>query len=102
MRIFAKAPILGIGSVVMAFLLNKRLALIIFGIISFVAFIILLNLKISYPIFTNIQIALDKVNGVMREYLSGIRVVKAFNRFKYESIRFRNVNLKRHENCSGI
>jgi len=94
MRIFAKAPILGIGSVVMAFLLNKRLALIIFGIISFVAFIILLNLKISYPIFTNIQIALDKVNGVMREYLSGIRVVKAFNRFKYESIRFRNVNEK--------
>lgn len=94
MRIFAKAPILGIGSVTMAFLLNKRLALIILCIISFVAFIIFLNLKISYPIFTGIQIALDRVNGVMREYLSGIRVVKAFNRFTYESTRFRKVNEK--------
>lgn len=92
MRIFVKAPVLGIGAVVMAFLLNKRLALILLGIIPIIAFIIFLNLKYSYPIFTNIQKALDKVNGVMREYLAGIRVVKAFNRFTYESIRFGDVN----------
>lgn len=92
MRIFVKAPVLGIGSVVMAFFLNKRLALILLGIIPIISFIIYLNLKLSYPIFTNIQRALDKVNGVMREYLAGIRVVKAFNRFDYEKNRFRNVN----------
>ena len=92
MRIFVKAPVLGIGSVVMAFFLNKRLALILLGIIPIISFIIYLNLKLSYPIFTNVQRALDKVNGVMREYLAGIRVVKAFNRFDYEENRFRNVN----------
>lgn len=92
MRIFVKAPVLGIGSVVMAFLLNRKLALILLGMIPIISFIIFLNLKISYPIFTNIQRALDKVNGVMREYLAGIRVVKAFNRFNYEKNRFRNVN----------
>lgn len=92
MRIFVKAPILGIGSVVMAFLLNPKMALILLGVVPVIAIIISLNLKISYPIFTKIQKSLDRVNGVMREYLAGIRVVKAFNRFDYEKTRFRLVN----------
>ncbi|MDR7855105.1 ABC transporter ATP-binding protein [Tissierella sp.] len=92
MRIFVKAPIIGIGSVVMAFVLNPKMALILLAIVPIVVVIISLNLKISYPIFTKIQKALDKVNGVMREYLAGIRVVKAFNRFNYEKSRFRIVN----------
>lgn len=92
MRIFVKAPVLGIGSVVMAFLLNPKMALILLAAIPIVAIIISINLKISYPIFTKIQKSLDKVNGVMREYLAGIRVVKAFNRFNYEKSRFRLVN----------
>ena len=92
MRIFVKAPILGIGAVIMAFILNPKVALIPLIIVPIVGVIISLNLKISYPIFTRIQRALDKVNGVMREYLAGIRVVKAFNRFDYEKGRFRKVN----------
>lgn len=92
MRIFVKAPVLGIGAVIMAFILNLRMALIPLGVIPMVIIIISLNLKISYPIFMKIQKALDKVNGVMREYLAGIRVVKAFNRFSYEKDRFRDVN----------
>ncbi len=92
MRIFVKAPVLGIGSVIMAFLLNPRMALILLGAVPIVAIIISINLKISYPIFTRIQQALDRVNGVMREYLAGIRVVKAFNRFDYEKSRFKGVN----------
>ena len=92
MRIFVKAPILGIGAIVMAFLLDTKMALILLGIIPIAGVIIFLNLKISYPIFTKIQIALDRVNGVMREYLAGIRVVKAFNRFDYEKLRFGKVN----------
>lgn len=92
MRIFVKAPVLGIGATVMAFTLNPKMALIILGVIPVVGIIISLNLRISYPIFTNIQKAIDKVNGVMREYLAGIRVVKAFNRFNYERTKFKKVN----------
>ncbi|WP_353096427.1 ABC transporter ATP-binding protein [Tissierella praeacuta] len=92
MRIFVKAPVIGIGSVIMAFLLNPQMALILLGVVPIVVIIISLNLKMSYPIFTKIQMALDKVNGVMREYLAGIRVVKAFNRFNYEKVRFKKVN----------
>ncbi len=92
MRIFVKAPVIGIGATFMAFLLNPKMALILLVIVPIVGVIIYFNLKVSYPIFSNIQKALDKVNGVMREYLAGIRVVKAFNRYIYERSRFKNVN----------
>ena len=92
MRIFVKAPVIGIGATIMAFILNAKMALILLVIIPIVGLIIYFNLKISYPIFTNIQKSLDRVNGVMREYLAGIRVVKAFNRYTYERSRFKNVN----------
>ncbi|WP_154439604.1 ABC transporter ATP-binding protein [Tissierella pigra] len=92
MRIFVKAPIIGIGSVIMAFILNAKMAFILLSVIPIIFIIVSLNLKISYPIFTKVQKSLDKVNGVMREYLAGIRVVKAFNRFDYEKNRFKNVN----------
>lgn len=98
MRVFVKAPVLGLGAIVMAFILNPKMALILLGVVPVVGIVIALNLKISYPIFTEIQKALDKVNGVMREYLAGIRVVKAFNRFDYEQERFRKVN----QNLKGI
>lgn len=92
MRIFVKAPVIGIGATFMAFLLNPKMALILLVIVPIVGVIIYFNLKVSYPIFTNIQKSLDRVNGVMREYLAGIRVVKAFNRYTYERSRFKNVN----------
>lgn len=92
MRIFVKAPVIGIGATFMAFLLNPKMTLILLAILPLVGIIIYFNLRVSYPIFTNIQKSLDRVNGVMREYLAGIRVVKAFNRYTYERSRFKNVN----------
>ncbi|HSH36879.1 ABC transporter ATP-binding protein [Schnuerera sp.] len=92
MRIFVKSPVRLIGAIIMAFLLDFNMGLILIGTIPVAGLIIFLNLKISYPIFKKMQIALDKVNGVMREYLAGIRVVKAFNRFNYERRRFKDVN----------
>ncbi|MBL4931286.1 ABC transporter ATP-binding protein [Clostridium paridis] len=92
MRIFVKAPLLCIGSLFMVIRLNYRLALILLAVIPVVFIIISLNMKIGYPLFRKVQKALDKVNSIMREYLSGIRVVKAFNRFSYEENRFGNSN----------
>jgi ATP-binding cassette subfamily B protein len=92
MRIFVKAPIVCIGSIIMATVLNAKLAVIIFLIVPIVAVLISLSMKIGYPYFTRVQKAVDKVNGVIREYLSGVRVVKAFNRFHYEKERFEDAN----------
>lgn len=92
MRVFVKAPLLGIGSVVMALALDRTIGLISLLIVPIVMIAIILNLKLSYPIFLKIQKSLDKVNSRLKEYLSGIRVVKAFNRYDYERQRFESVN----------
>lgn len=96
MRVFVKAPVIGIGAIIMSFILNPKMGFILLAIVPIAGIIIYFNFQISYPIFKTMQIALDKVNGVMREYLAGIRVVKAFNRFNYEEERFqeRNRDLK--------
>jgi len=92
MRIFVKAPLLCIGSIIMAARLNFRLAFVFAIIVPVVGIIIYINMKIGYPLFIRVQGALDKVNAAIREYLSGVRVVKAFNRFSYEKDRFEEVN----------
>ena len=94
MRIFVKAPLLCIGSIIMAIILDPGLSIIIVAILPFVILIIYLNTKIGYPLFRKVQFAIDKVNGVMREYLSGVRVVKAFNRSDFEERRFSQSNVK--------
>jgi len=92
MRIFVKAPLLCLGSLVMAARLNLHMALVLLAVVPIVAIILFVNMKIGFPYFTKIQKALDGVNGVIREYLSGVRVVKAFNRFDYEETRFKRAN----------
>ncbi|WP_028552873.1 ABC transporter ATP-binding protein [Paenibacillus sp. UNC451MF] len=92
MRIFVKAPLLCIGSLIMATRLNPQLSIVLAIVVPIVGILIALNMKIGFPRFIRVQKALDAVNGVMREYLSGVRVVKAFNRFDYEVDKFNNVN----------
>jgi ATP-binding cassette subfamily B protein len=94
MRIFVKAPLLCIGSLIMAVRLNPQLSLVLAVVVPLVAALVALNMKIGYPRFMKVQKALDRVNSVMREYLSGVRVVKAFNRFHYEVTKFKKANLE--------
>ncbi|HEU4965273.1 MAG TPA: ABC transporter ATP-binding protein [Bacilli bacterium] len=92
MRIFVKAPLLCIGGLIMATRLNPQLAVVLAVVVPIVAVIIVINMKVSLPRFQRVQKALDRVNGAMREYLSGVRVVKAFNRFDYEVKKFNRAN----------
>lgn len=92
MRIFVKAPVICVGSVVMAFRLNPYLSMVLIAVIPVVGLLIVLNMKIGFPLFLRVQLALDKLNGVMREYLSGVRVVKAFDRSDYEQGKFDRIN----------
>lgn len=85
MRIFVKAPLVGLGALFMAYQLNPRLAIVPLVVMPIVAGLVALNVKVGFPRFTKVQRALDHVNRVVREYLSGVRVVKAFNRFQHET-----------------
>jgi ATP-binding cassette subfamily B protein len=92
MRIFVKAPLIFIGSLIMAARLNMKLASVILYVLPVVILIMVLNVRIGYPLFKTVQERLDRVNDRMREYLSGVRVVKAFNSFVREGVLFRKVN----------
>lgn len=92
MRIFVKAPLLCIGSLVMATRLNPHMALVLVVVVPIVGILIFTNMQVGYPVFIKVQRALDRVNSIIREYLSGVRVVKAFNRFDYEVERFEKYN----------
>nr|WP_092074484.1 ABC transporter ATP-binding protein [Dendrosporobacter quercicolus]NSL49664.1 ABC transporter ATP-binding protein [Dendrosporobacter quercicolus DSM 1736]SDM96155.1 ATP-binding cassette, subfamily B [Dendrosporobacter quercicolus] len=92
MRISLKAPLLCIGGLIMAVSLNARLAVVLAVIVPVIILLIGMNMKIGFPLFFRVQTALDQVNGVMREYLSGVRVVKAFNRFADEQKKFAQAN----------
>jgi len=92
MRIFTKGPLLCIGSVIMAIRLNPRLSLVVFAVVPIVLALIALSMKIGFPRFARVQEALDRVGAAVREYLGGVRVVRAFGRHDEEERKFAEVN----------
>lgn len=92
MRIFLKAPITCIGSIVLASILNFRLSLVIYGVVALVGIVIVISMNLSYPRFYKLQKAMDKVNSVVQEYLIGVRLVKAFGTYDKEKEKFGETN----------
>ena len=92
LRIGTRAPLLMTGSLVFLFLTNTRLAsmmLIIFPFALLVTYIFAVRLQ---PLFARVQQKLDRLNTVLQENLSGMRVVKSFVRSAYENERFETAN----------
>ncbi|CAH8720259.1 ABC transporter ATP-binding protein/permease [Paenibacillus thiaminolyticus] len=92
LRIMMRAPLMMIGGLVMALLVNFRLALIL-AVITPVLFILLVWLmNKAFLLFRSVQDRLDRVNGVLRENLFGMRLIKAFVRDQHEVERFEEAN----------
>jgi ATP-binding cassette subfamily B protein len=92
MRIFLKAPLLGLGSMVMVFRLSPVLFSVFLYLMPAMAILIFLNLKLGYPLYMKVQTRLDHLNERIRAYFSGIRVIRAFHRIGYESNQYTQVN----------
>jgi len=92
MRIFVKSPLVLIGAFIMTLLLNFRLAIILVAVTPIIGVLMYISMKVGFPLFNRMQQALDKNNSVIREYLSGVRVVKAYNTFQQETERFDESN----------
>lgn len=92
MRMILAAPIMLVGGTTMAFILNAKLAMIIFAIIPAIAVICFVVVKIVMPLFKKRQKLTDEVNSFLREKLSGIRVIRAFNTSEKEDERFDGKN----------
>jgi ATP-binding cassette subfamily B protein len=94
LRLLIRAPIMLIGSIVMAILVSPQLAWVMGIMIPLLLIVLALVLWKAMPVYRQVQGKLDQVNQVVQENLSGIRVVKAFVRKDFENDRFDQVNHK--------
>ena len=92
LRMLVRAPLLAIGGVFMALLINAGLASVLLVSLPLLSVALALIMGRSFPMFGTVQKKVDKLNSVMRENLAGVRVVKAFVRADYERARFAKSN----------
>lgn len=93
LRMMISAPMMCIGGVIMAVSRDARLSLILIVVIPVLAAAIAIVASKGVPLFKAMQLKLDKLNLVLRENLTGVRVVRAFNRTDHEKNRFNAANL---------
>lgn len=94
LRMMLRAPMLFVGGIIMAITRNARLSLLLVIIIPVLFLIIVLVSKKAMPLFKMMQKKVDNLNRVVRENLTGVRVIRAFNRIEYESKRFNRANME--------
>ncbi|WP_029451628.1 ABC transporter ATP-binding protein [Clostridium algidicarnis] len=92
MRMMISAPMMCIGGIIMAVSKDRKLSIIIVVVIPVLIGIITIIARKGLPLFKSMQIKLDKLNLVLREGLTGIRVIRAFNRNDHERERFNEAN----------
>ena len=91
-RILLYAPILGIGGVIKVLNTDASMTWILGVAVALILLVILVLFKIAMPKFTKLQILIDRLNLVTREILTGIPVIRAFSREKFEEDRFETAN----------
>jgi ATP-binding cassette subfamily B protein len=87
-----RAPLLMVGSLVMAILTSVELAFIPVLLIPIEILAVIWVVQRATPLFSIVQTSLDNLNQVMQENLAGVRVVKAFVRREHEKQRFGSAN----------
>ncbi len=88
----AAAAVMLVGTTVLLFSLDWRLALVALSIVPFIFFLLLRFVRRIGPLFRGVQQTLGRLNATLQEDLAGIRVIRTFAREDYESSRFRAVN----------
>ncbi|MDX9917376.1 MAG: ABC transporter ATP-binding protein [Gudongella sp.] len=92
MRMMLRAPFMMVGGIIMAVTTNQKLSGVLLISAPIVIAVIAIVGKMGYPLFKEIQKKIDNLNRVLRESLTGIRVIRAFNKTSYEKDRFNSAN----------
>jgi len=93
LRLFLRSPIVVFGAMIMAFTIDVKAALIFVVTIPALSVVVFGIMLVSIPLYKKVQVALDKVLGITRENLSGVRVIRAFGREEEEVELFAGYNL---------
>ncbi|WP_410770540.1 ABC transporter ATP-binding protein [Fontibacillus sp. BL9] len=94
LRMMVMAPMMCIGGIIMAVSKDATLSLILVVIMPVLALAIFLIARKGIPLFKTIQKRIDRLNLVMREELTGMRVIRSFNRINHEKKRFETANFE--------
>lgn len=92
LRLFLRSPFIVFGSVVMAFVVSARAAVIFLITIPLLSVVVFGIMLWTMPLYRKVQGSLDGILGITRENLTGVRVVRAFGREKQEKERFEKGN----------
>lgn len=92
LRMALRAPGMFLGALIMAFMMNRQLAVIILIVIPLLLAAIILILKTAFPRFGEMQRKLDRLNSGIQESLTNVRVVKSFVREDHEIEKFSRLN----------
>ena len=92
LTILASAPIMAVGGVIMALREDVKLSALLIVIVPLMAVILGVMLAKAVPLFRSMQVKIDRINQVLREQITGIRVIRAFVRTSYEQQRFETAN----------
>ncbi len=93
-RLGVRAPLILIGGVIITFTLEPVLALVLIGILPCLAIVVYYVSKKGIPLYSQVQKLTDKMIRIVRENISGIRVIKALSKTQYEQERFSDINSK--------
>ena len=92
LRLFLRSPFVVVGAMVMAFTVNARAAWIFVVAIPLLSIVVFGVMVLTNPLYKTAQTRLDRVLGLTRENLTGVRVVRAFDKEKSEIDRFESAN----------
>ena len=93
LNVMILAPIMAVGGVIMALREDVPLSSLLLIIVPLMALILGTLVRRAMPLFRAMQVKIDRINQVMREVLSGVRVIRAFVRTDHEEQRFDEANL---------
>lgn len=102
LRFMVFAPIMCVGGIIMAYSKDQQLTLILAVVLPLMLVLISVLATVIVPLFKAMQVKLDKVNLVLRENLTGIRVIRAFNRLAGEKKRFETANRDLTDNAIRV
>jgi ATP-binding cassette, subfamily B, multidrug efflux pump len=86
------APITAVGGVIMALRADVQLSAVLIFVVPVLAALFAVIFAKAVPLFRSVQAKIDRINQVMREQITGVRVIRAFVREDYESARFEEAN----------
>ncbi len=88
LRLFLRSPIIVFGAMIMAFTIDGKSALVFVVAIPLLALVVFGIMLWTMPLYKKVQAGLDKILGITRENLTGVRVIRAFHREAQEEERF--------------